>query len=275
MSCIPQKSLLRLAVLSTVLLASARAVDFGALKPQGFVSDYAGVVDADSRARLERYAERLRATTGAELAIVTLPTLAGEPIEDVANTIFHKWGIGQKGTSPNDPNRDQGVLLLLVTQDRRSRLEVGYGLESIIPDGFAGSVLREMRPSLQREDYGEALLLGAQVIGSRIAEGKNVSLEKPEMPHREPRRPHIPWGLILGGIGLLIWLISMGGRGGGYYGGGGGGGSIIPAIILGNLLGRGMGGGRGGGGFGGYDSGDSFGGFGGGDSGGGGASSNW
>jgi uncharacterized protein len=77
------------------------------------------------------------------MALVTIATLEGEPIEDVANTIFRAWGVGQKG-------KNEGILLLLSIGDRRSRLEVGYGLEPILPDGLAGSILREMRPALRQ-----------------------------------------------------------------------------------------------------------------------------
>ncbi|HBY61468.1 MAG TPA: hypothetical protein DEH78_16725, partial [Solibacterales bacterium] len=78
-----------------------------------------------------------------------------EPIEDVANLLFRKWGMGAK-------EGRRGVLLLLAVQERRSRLEVGAGLEEALPEGSAGLVLREMRPALREEHYGEALLAGAQ-----------------------------------------------------------------------------------------------------------------
>jgi len=265
---------MKLPVALLLLVASACAEDFGALRPQGYVSDFAGVVDAQSRQRLESYAASLKAATGAELAIVVLPSLQGEPVEDVAVAIFKKWGIGKKGDTANDPNRDQGVLLLLSIGDRRNRIEVGYGLEPIIPDGFAGNVLRDMRPALREANYGEALLLGAESIGATIAKAKNVTLAPIEGQHHRERPTQIPWSVILGGIVVVLWLIrAIGGGRGGYYGGGGGG-SIIPGLILGSLMG-GRRGGSGGGGFGGYDSNDTFGGFGGGSSGGGGASSSW
>ena len=113
-----------------VCLTAAFAVDFTALKPQGYVSDFAGVVDAGAKEQLERYCTRVETATGAQIALVTLPTLQGEPVEDVANSLFRAWGIGKKG-------KDEGILLLLVIGDHKSRLEVGYGLEPIIPDGFA------------------------------------------------------------------------------------------------------------------------------------------
>ena len=256
------KLTLRCALVLALVVSTALAVDFGALKPQGYVSDFAGVVDASARPALERYCAAVERSTGVQIALVTLTTLEGEPIEDVANLIFRKWGVGAKG-------KNEGILLLLVVGDRRSRLEVGYGLEPIMPDGFAGGLLRQMRPALAAQHYGDALAVAAQTIGSKAAEAKGVQIGSPELvTQRRPRSTtSIPWPLLLGGAGVLFWLLSHAGRGGGP-------GGFLPGLILGGLMGRGMGG-RGGGGFGGYDSGDSFGGFGGGDSGGGGASSDW
>jgi uncharacterized protein len=258
---------LRASILCGFLAFTAAAVDWKALKPQGYVSDFAHVIDPASRAQLESYCAAVERATGAEIALVTIPSLQGEPVEDVANTLFRGWGVGKKG-------KNEGVLLLLAVAERKSRLEVGYGLEPLIPDGFAGSVLREMRPALRQQKYGEALKAAAETIGNTIAKAKNVSLNAP-LPRSVPRDTgsDIPWGfLIIGGIILLLVFRSRGPRG---YGSGGGGGGFLTGMILGNLMSRGSWGGRGSGGFGGPDSGDSFGGFGGGDSGGGGASSDW
>src|SRR6476661_5140535 len=108
------------------------AVDWKALKPEGYVSDFGHVIDSQSKAALENYCAAVRNSTGAEMALVTIPSLQGEPIEDVANTIFHAWGVGTKG-------KNDGIMMLLAIGERKSRLEVGYGLEPVIPDGFAGS----------------------------------------------------------------------------------------------------------------------------------------
>lgn len=256
--------LVRVSATLLCLALLAFAVDWKALKPQGYVSDFARVVDPQSKQALEQYCARVEQVTGAQMALVTIPTLEGEPIEDVANTIFRAWGVGQKG-------KNEGVLLLLVVRDRRSRLEVGYGLEPILPDGFAGSILREMRPALREKQYGEAMMAAAQTIGSTIAQAKNVSLDA-QLPRRIHRSTgdSIPWPALLVGLFAVLWLLRAAGRGGG------GGGGLLAGLILGNLMGRGGGfGGRSGGGFGGFDSGGGFGGFGGGDSGGGGASGSW
>ena len=258
---------LRVSALLGLFASAGSAVDWKALKPQGYVSDFAGVIDPASKSQLEAYCATVESATGAQVALVTIATLAGEPIEDVANTIYRAWGVGQKG-------KNEGALLLLVIADRRNRLEIGYGLEPIVPDGFAGSVLREMRPALRQQLYGEALMAAAETIGATVAKAKNVTLTT-QLPRRSRGTPTdgIPWSPIIGGIFFLLLFLFRGGPRG--YGGSGGGG-FLSGLLLGSLMSRGSWGGRGSGGFGGPDSGDGgFGGFGGGDSGGGGASSDW
>jgi uncharacterized protein len=241
------------------------AADLSSLKPAGYVNDFANVIDAGTRATIERYCADVEHSTGAQIAVVTVDTLNGAPIEDAANDLFRRWGVGKKGA-------DEGVMLLLAVRDRKDRVEVGYGLEPILPDGFAGSVLREMRPSLQEGNYSAAIQAGVSEIGQRIAEAKGVTIQRtmPRRPAPERSRGGIPGPLILLGIVLLFWLLSRGGGGSGF----------LTGMILGNILGGrggGLGGGSGwsGGGFGGGDGGGGWGGFGGGDSGGGGASGSW
>lgn len=253
--------------LTCLAVAPLLAVDWKSLKPQGYTSDFAGVIDPQSRAALDQYAEAIEKATGAQMALVTLPTLQGEPIEDVANDLFHAWGIGQK-------NKDNGVMLLLVVRDHLSRLEVGNGLEEILPDGFDGLLLDNMRPDLRAGRYGPAMLTAAQAIGETIAKAKNVTVAAPFAGHRRVIERHgdVPWIPILFGLFVFWVLIRASGRGGR------GGGGFWTGMLLGNLLSDVSYSGRGGGGFGDYDSGSSgggFGGFGGGDSGGGGASSDW
>jgi uncharacterized protein len=168
---------------------------------------------------------------------------------------------------------NNGVLLLLAIGEHRSRLEVGSGLSGILPDSTAADVLREMRPALRREHYGEAVMAAAETIGSTIAKAKNVSLDT-SMPRqiRPSFFESIPWPMVIGGLALLFSVLRFGGTRG--YGGWSSGG-LLPALLLGGLMSRSTWGSRGSGGFGGPDSGDSFGGFGGGDFGGGGASSDW
>ncbi|MGA2601260.1 MAG: TPM domain-containing protein [Bryobacteraceae bacterium] len=260
--------------------------DVNSLQPQGYVSDFAHVLDDASKARIEQYGAEVEHATGAQIALVTVNSTDGNPIEDYANTLFRKWGVGKKG-------QDTGLLMLFAIKDHKDRIEVGYGLEPILPDGFVGDALRQVRPSLRQGDYGTAMLTAAEIAGATIAKSKGVTLQthlvSPEYEHRTSHGGEgLPWPLIVIGAFILFSLIGrlFHGGGGGYGGGSGGSGigGFLTGMLLGNLLGGGRGGGGGwggggfgGGGFGGSDSGSGggFGGFGGGDSGGGGASSDW
>jgi uncharacterized protein len=242
------------------ITASLFALDLKSLKPQGYVSDFAHVIDTQSRMQLEIYAGQLERSTGVQMALVTLPSLDGNPIEEVSNDLFRQWGVGKKG-------KDEGIMLLLAVQDHKDRIEVGYGLEPILPDGFDGSILRGIQPLLRRGAYGQAMISGAVQIGAYVARAKGVSpgAGEPTRVRRVPARQGLPWPLIVIGIVVLIFLLR-----------GGGGGGFLAGMLLGNLLGSGRrDSGWGGGGFGSGGGGGGFGGFGGGDSGGGGASGSW
>jgi uncharacterized protein len=252
-------------MLTAIVALPAWAIDTSKLKPTGYVNDFSNTLDAASKQSLEDYCANLERVTGVQMAIVLVPTIDDEPVEDVANRLFREWGIGKKG-------KDEGILLLFAMKEHKSRAEIGYGVEPIITDGAAGGILRQIRPILQQGNYGGALMAAAQQIGNTIAQSKGVELGGPE-PVRNRNRgapvPSIPFPLILLGLFFLLWLLSRGGSGGGT--------GFLTGMLLGNMMGRR--GGWGGGGFGGYDGGGGggggFGGFGGGDSGGGGAAGSW
>lgn len=236
-------------------------------RPAGHVSDFAGVMSAQGKQQLEALATELDRKTGSQLAIVTINSLQGEPIEDFSVKLATKWGIGRKAQG------DTGVMLLLAIQDRQSRMEVGYGIEPIIPDGRAGMILRDMRPSLQAGNYDGALMQAAGQVASFIAQAKGVTLSV------SVRQPNPPGGEGQGSkFGTIMWVVFFivilllsrrgGGRRGGWYGG-----SPTTGFIVGNILGSVLGGG--GRSSGGGSSSGGFGGFGGGGFGGGGASSSW
>src|SRR5262245_26697336 len=108
-----QKSLW-LGIALALSAGAGHAVEWKTLRPQGYVSDFAGVVDVASKAQLEAYCLKLENSTKVQLALVTIRSLEREPVEDVARAIFQAWGVGHKDS--ND-----GVLLLLSIADRRSR----------------------------------------------------------------------------------------------------------------------------------------------------------
>jgi uncharacterized protein len=232
-------------------------------RSQGYVSDFAGVLSPQAKQQLEALCKELDEKTHAQLAIVTVKALQGRPIEDFSIDLATKWGIGYKG-GPRDAKADQGILLLLAIDDREDRIEVGYGLEPIITDGRAGSILRSMTPNLRNGDYDGALWLAAASIGQPIANEYGVTLAAlaagPATSVPDESENQTPILFILMPIILLVIFSVMarrrGWRGpGGYYGG--------------------WGGGFGGGGFSSGGGGGGFGGFGGGSFGGGGASGKW
>ena len=252
--------------LATAVLALG--LDTTTLKPRGYVNDFAGALDARGNQTLETYCAAVEQATQAQIAIVIVKSLDGDPIEDVAVKLFKEWGIGKKGT-------DEGLLLIMAIQDRKYRAEVGYGLEPIITDGYAGDVWRSVKPILRQGDYGGALYAAVRQFGDRIAGSKGVSIGGQPIPRRARQNPAGSFGgAVLGFLMLLFFLaVLSGGRRGG---GGGGAGSLLTGMLLGSMMGRGRGdSGWGGGGFGGGGGGGGFGGFGGGGSGGGGASGGW
>jgi uncharacterized protein len=257
-------------LLVLLLCTSAFGLDITKLKPTGYVNDFAHAIDDANSQRLAAYCGIVERSTGAQIAIVTVDTLDGDDVADVANRLYHQWGVGKK---PND----EGVLILFAVKDKKDRAEIGYGLEPVITDADAGSIMRGLRPILRQGSYGPAALAAAQQLGAKIAAAKNVTLPiDPRVRTRTvvSRGPSIPWPLIVIGIFFILSLL-------GRIGGGGGGGvtGFLTGMFLGNMMGRGGGGGWSGGGFGGSSGGGGggggFGGFGGGDSGGGGASSDW
>ena len=237
-------------------------------KPKGYLSDFARIVDSSSRDSIEALGAELREKTGAELAVVTLADLGGEEVEPVAVDLFQNFGIGRKG------NND-GVLILLAAKERRVRIEVGYGLEGILPDGFCGSVIRRvMAPDLAAGRTGPGLLRGASVLAGVIARDQGVALTggwDTSIPGGGGRYnpfgsilPALFWIFLLMLFARLTWLGSGSLWGGEDWRSRRGGGSGGIGGMFGGL------GGLGGGGFG--VGGGGFGGFGGGSSGGGGAS---
>ncbi len=247
------------------------------------VNDFANVVDANTKVQLETLLTNFENRTGAQIAIVTMQTIGEQPLEDYANGLYRAWGIGAKSGA----NKDKGALLLVLTQDRRSRLEVGYGLEGDLPDGLAGEQLRRMRPYFQQQQWSQGLMVGTRTLLDTLAQKWNVDLEgidrsyayQPQAQTQEPEVSISPKALIIGVIVFLIILFLLSrfsGRGGGTGGRGGGSGWWIAPMIF-HQGGGGFGGSSwgGGGGWGGSSGGGGWGGFGGGSSGGGGASDSW
>lgn len=231
-----------------------------ALQPSGYVNDYVGVLNGQVKSQLEGLAEEVKQKTGAEIAVAIVPSLEGDTVENYANLLAESWGVGDEN--------DRGALLLLAIEDRKLRLEVGYGLEPIIPDGRAGAILDQITPHLRAADYDSAVAVGMAAVAQIIAQDAGVTLTgaPPQPPQQRRSRRNGSWWPLL--FILPFLLMPRRRRYGGWHGN-----ALTTAWMLGSLGGlgrRGFGGGRGGG----FSSGG-FGGFGGGGFGGGGASRSW
>lgn len=120
---------------------------FGMPSPRGYVTDEAQILGSD-RNSLERRISEYHKQTGVEIAVVTVQTLEGRSVEEYANLLFHTWGIGKKG-------QNNGLLILIAVKEHKTRIEVGYGLESKLTDGFCGDVIRDdMVPAFKHGQFG-------------------------------------------------------------------------------------------------------------------------
>jgi len=258
---------LQLAICAGALAAQSPVDSLFPPRPAGYLTDVAGVVDAGSAATIDSVAARLRAVTGAEMAVVTLPTIGEYAASDVALAIGRAWGVGL-AADIGDARRNAGLVVLVVPRregDPNSGhifISTGQGLEGIVTDAAAGGVRDAMVPELRNGQYGPGLVTGTRLLAALVARGLGATDSTLTAPGRAPP---MSWGLLLFLLLIAVLVavtIARASRGGGPRSGGGSGGRRhrAPPIYWGGS--RGGWGGFGGGGFGG--GGGGFGGFGGG-----------
>ena len=240
-------------------------------KPTSYVSDFANVIDPASKENIESLAWQVYSRAHATIEVVTIKSLDGQDIDSFTTALEDRWKVGPKSS-------DKGILMVFAIQDHKDRIEIGYGLEGILPDAKVGDIRRSMNAQLEQGQYGPAIQSGVQQLATVIAADANVPLTAPQQSapvyNDQPRQHHTNW---FGIIFFIIFILLM------FRGGGGGGGWLW--FLLGSMMGGGFGGRGGGfgGGGGGFDGGGGDGGGGGGDfgggfggsSGGGGASGDW
>ena len=221
-----------------LLIASplARALEVPPLR--GRVNDYAGVMSQDQVRTLESQLAQFEQETGHQIAVLTIPTLDGEDIEGFSIRVAETWKIGKKGF-------DNGVILLVAVKDRKLRLEVGYGLEGVLPDAIADRIIRDyIVPRFRAQDYAGGVIAGIDAVQKVI---KQEPLpESARKPNQAPRSGFN--SLAMFAIAFVIFAlmafssgrrsrnqmwsgrgrryppIFWGGGGGGFGGGGSGGG---------------------------------------------------
>lgn len=242
-----KKTLLITIILPTVLLGISIP------NPQGYVLDTTNTLSPNTKQTMEAASQLLNSKTGIQAATLILDSLDGDTIEQVAVDVFEKWKIGQQG-------KDNGILFITAINDKKTRIEVGYGLEGDIPDAKAGAILNQyVLPEFKSGNIEKGIYVGHLVIIETLANinGFSISDQQSQTHSRSSSKPlesKLLQNPILLAVFFLLFLFSR----------------TFRWLVIGMFLsGRGH---RGG--FGNFGGGG-FGGFGGGSSGGGGASGGW
>lgn len=211
--------------------------------PTAYINDFAKLLKPETVTSIDQELKAIDATYQIQIAVLTIPTLLGETIENYAVDTFKDWGIGKKG-------KDTGVFLLIARDERQVRIEVGYGLEGDLTDIESKQIIDEaITPNFREENYDAGVIEAVQRIATAVGVTTTVSVAEPDTTNQDLIELYIFLGVI-----ILIIIIRI-------VGGPGVGGGFVP-IFFGGSSGRSSGG-------------SGFGGFGGGRSGGGGASGGW
>lgn len=231
--------LLLAGIAAVVVLAVPTHADAQSRFPQarGWVNDFAGIMDAAKVQGLNAMLGNLKRATGTDVVVVTLPEVPQGDVKTAATELFQEWGIGTRGT-------DKGVLMLVSVNDRRVEIEVGYGVEGILPDAKAGRILDQfVVPAFTQGDYTSGIVAGTAAIAQIVADDAGVDLARlgahVSPVSTMPRQRIGPLGMLLNLIVLVLMgmlfirhpflflmFMGMAGRGYGFGGGGFGGGSF-------------------------------------------------
>lgn len=248
--------------LSTLVFAAEERVEIPQ-RPEGYVSDFVGILSGDTKNQIEKIAYNLDNKTSAQIAVVIVKSTMPNAIETYAVELFKKWGIGQR-------EKNNGILLLIAIDDRKLRIETGYGLEGALPDAICNRIINEIIvPVFKKGDYNSGVLLGSVAIVKYVAAEYNVDISQiisedvaKDILASSQKAEASDVAVVIFILIVIVTFVCLrlfvpiggvgrGPHGGGYWGGGIGGGNF----------GGGFGGGSGG--------------FGGGFSGGGGSSGGW
>lgn len=192
-------------IVAFFILITNVGMSFAASLPQpaGYVNDFANLYSEEFRTTLEGNLKKFDEETGAQIAVVTIESLDGRDVETYAVDLFKSWGVGKKG-------KDTGLLLLIAKNERKIRIEVGYGLEPYITDGRAGEIIRrELAPDFKVEKYGDGTGKAIEKIQSII---RTQDLAPPESSETAPSGdfPFVP--VLIFGYFLMTYIASFLGR---------------------------------------------------------------
>jgi len=224
------KQLNFLIILIFLSLAVIGCVTADIPQPTGYVNDFAGLLSKQEREILEKKLSGYATKTTNEIAVVTIKSLGGETIEDYTVRLAEKWKVGKKG-------KDNGVILLIAKEDKKLRIEVGYGFEGVLTDAKSKLIIeREITPRFKKGEFGPGISAGVNAIIDTIS--GTYSAPTPQSGDNEGRILLWIWIIVVIFFGSIVFLIiiivaisdgsSSGGSwsSGGYSGGGGGGGGF-------------------------------------------------
>ncbi len=188
-----------IAIVIIVLVALATSIQARQFpQPVNFVSDFANIIDDQAEMEINASLKSLKETTTNEVAVVTLESLEDDVIENVAVELFEQWSIGTK-------ENDNGVLFLIVPNERKVKIEVGYGLEPVITDSRAGTIIRTIvTPRFKEDNYTQGVVDGVSTITKAITEDPTIFDEPIEITQSSA----VMGSIIFGGI-VLVYLSSF------------------------------------------------------------------
>ncbi len=250
------------AILTLIALFSVSTVSvFGLEVPrlEGRINDKAGVLSSSTSREIDSYLAAVEKATGAQIALLTIPSLEGDALESYSLRVAEAWKLGSA-------EQDNGALLLVAMEEREIRIEVGYGLESVLTDAMSGYIIREaIVPEFKSGNFDRGITAGLQAMGGVVTGDTPITVEQIQDSRKEEESGGVPVFFL---IFILVFLFGRIGRYRRYRRRGM---SPMSAFFLGSMLGGASRGGSSSGGFGG---GGGFSGGGGG-FGGGGASGGW
>lgn len=201
-----------------LLLLSASGLQALEVPPAtGYVNDRAGILSSATKQQLEQGLREFERSDSTQLVVLTIPSLEGEVLEEYSLKVAESWGIGQRG-------KDNGALLLIARDDRKIRIEVGYGLEGQLTDLLTGRIIdQEITPRFRSGDYDGGVVAGVSAMAKAVRGAYKG----------EPTKKRSSGGFFTLLLFLAPWLLLMGPRrgshrrsgiwfGGGGFGGGGG-----------------------------------------------------
>lgn len=167
-------------------------------KPAGRVSDFANVIDPAVEAELDRRLDQLEQQTSSEIAVATVESLNGMSVEEYANRLFKEWGVGQA-------KQDNGVLILVAPNDREMRIEVGYGLEGVLPDGLAGQIIRDQfTPRFRDGDYTGGIRDGVARVADIVEKQEVLTPEELAQFNEATGDDDVPWFIGIPFFGAFV-----------------------------------------------------------------------